>query len=52
MDHNIILATFWTSIIAGIIGYYVGHRGVNGVKNDLNDVKNDVNKIKAKVKVK
>lgn len=39
-------------IVTNVISYYIGHRGVQGVKNDLADIQADVQKIKAKVKVK
>ena len=30
-------------------GYYLGERGLTGVKNDLNNVKNDISNIKGKI---
>jgi hypothetical protein len=42
--------TTTASIIFGALGYYIGHRGFPGVKNDLNDIKKDVQKLKAKLK--
>lgn len=35
--------------VSGLIGYYLGHRGLTGVKSDLNDVKTDITMIKAKI---
>lgn len=32
-----------------ILGYYVCHRGLSGVKNDMLDIKTDVSNIKTKV---
>lgn len=37
---------FGFSIFTGIIGYYVGERGWQGVQNDLNNVKIDIAHIK------
>lgn len=35
--------------VSGLVGFYLGHRGLTGVKSDLNDVKTDVTLIKAKI---
>jgi len=36
-------------LLAGIVGYYLGHRGMTGVISDLEDVKTDVTHIKARM---
>lgn len=35
--------------VSGTIGYYMGHRGMTGVRNDLLDVKKDLLSIKDKL---
>lgn len=35
--------------LAALGGYYLGHRGIVGVKSDLQDVKKDVENIAGKV---
>lgn len=37
------------SVLLGGGCFYIGHRGLSGVKNDLSDIKTDVSTIKAKV---
>lgn len=35
--------------LSGLVGFYLGHRGLTGVKTDLQDVKTDVATIQAKI---
>jgi len=35
--------------VSGVCGYYLGHRGFNGIISDLKDVKTDVENLKAKL---
>ena len=38
--------------VAGLIGHYVGFRGITGVKSDLADAKLEAEKLKNKIKGK
>ena len=46
---NIFYLVLGFSLFFGILGYYIGERGVTGVENDLNNVKLDVATIKGKI---
>lgn len=36
-------------LVSGLVGYYIGHRGLTGVQSDLNDVKQDIANVKGKL---
>lgn len=38
-----------TFVVGGVLGYYLGHRGIAGVESDLQDVKTDIANIKGKL---
>lgn len=42
-----ILFAVYTAVLGGGC-FYIGHRGLSGVKNDLADIKTDVSNLKAK----
>ena len=48
-DSNIFWLIVGFSMFSGIMGFYVGERGFQGVQNDLNNVKLDVANIKGKI---
>lgn len=49
LNPQVILTTEILMFLAGVVGYYWGHRGTTGVISDLKDVKQDLENVKAKV---
>lgn len=37
------------TVAAGLIGFYIGHRGITGVKSDMGDIQKDVSFLKGKI---
>lgn len=46
-NFNFIEIAFGLAALSGAIGYYIGNRGLAGVKSDLQDAKDDLAKVKA-----